>query len=219
MLETGTIVRVGGTEPLPVDVRVVAATNRDPEQAVKAGQLRKDLYYRLNVFPIHMTPLRARPEDVELLADFFLGQLNRGAEAPKRWSRTALQRLLQNPWTGNVRELKNVVQRAFIMGDDEIGPEALPLAMAESAHAGERSSIRIRVGSKISDAECSLILATLEMHGDDKRKTAETLGVSLKTLYNRLNVYEARGLLTRSREDAASARPVSGDPDHHADAD
>ncbi len=219
VLETGTIVRVGGTEPLPVDVRVVAATNRDPEQAVKAGQLRQDLYYRLNVFPIHMTPLRARPEDVELLADFFLGQLNRGAEAPKRWSRTALQRLLQNPWTGNVRELKNVVQRAFIMGDDEIGPEALPLAMAESAHAGERSSIRIRVGSKISDAECSLILATLEMHGDDKRKTAETLGVSLKTLYNRLNVYEARGLLTRSREDAASARPASGDPDHHADAD
>ena len=219
VLETGTIVRVGGTEPLPVDVRVVAATNKDPEQAVKAGQLRQDLYYRLNVFPIHMTPLRARPEDIELLADFFLGQLNRGADSPKRWSRTALQRLLQNPWTGNVRELRNVVQRAFIMGDDEIGPDALPLAVAASANAGECSSIRIKVGTKISDAECALILATLETHGDDKRKTAQTLGVSLKTLYNRLNVYEARGLLTRSGENAESAPAESGDLDHHADAD
>jgi len=219
VLETGTIVRVGGTEPLRVDVRVVAATNRNPDEAVKAGQLREDLYYRLNVFPIHMTPLRERPEDIELLADAFLGQLNRGAETPKRWSRTALQRLRQNPWTGNVRELKNVVQRAFIMGDDEIGPEALPLAVAAAVSAGERPSIQIKVGTKISDAECALILATLEMHRDDKRKTAETLGLSLKTLYNRLNVYAARGVLTRSRENGESAPAAASAPDHDADAD
>jgi DNA-binding NtrC family response regulator len=193
VLETGTIVRVGGNEPIEVDVRVVAATNRDPEEAVKSGQLREDLYYRLNVFPIHLTPLRGRPEDIELLADFFLCQLNRDAESPKRWSHAALQRLRQNPWTGNVRELKNVVQRAFILGDDEIGPEALPLAAAAPVCAGEPASIRIEIGTKICDAERALILATLEGLGEDKKKTAETLGVSLKTLYNRLNVYAAGG--------------------------
>ena len=208
VLETGTIVRVGGTEPLRVDVRVVAATNRNPEEAVKAGQLREDLYYRLNVFPIHMTPLRSRPEDIELLADVFLAQLNHDVESPKHWSRAALQRLRQNPWTGNVRELKNVVQRAFIMGDEEIGPEALPLAEAEHAGPELEGSIRIKVGTRVSDAERALILATLEANGDDKRKTAETLGLSLKTLYNRLNVYAASGALTRDR----GAKPVAAAP-------
>jgi DNA-binding NtrC family response regulator len=204
VLETGTIARVGGTEPLAVDVRVVAATNRNPAEAVKAGQLREDLFYRLNVFPIHLSPLRERTEDVELLADFFLSQLNRAAESPKRWSRAALQRLRRNPWTGNVRELKNVVQRAFILGDDEIGAEALPFAAAapEPLPAGAPRSIRIQVGTKVSDAECALILATLETCGDDKRKAAEILGVSLKTLYNRLNVYAAKGIVPRKRDDA-----------------
>jgi DNA-binding NtrC family response regulator len=210
VLETGTIARVGGTEPLRVDVRVVAATNRDPAEAVRSGQLREDLYYRLNVFPIHMTPLRGRPEDIELLADHFLGQLNRDAESPKRWSRAALQRLRQNPWTGNVRELRNVVQRAFILGDEEIGPDALPLAVAAApVDAGEPRSIRIQVGTTISDAECALILATLEMHADDKRKAAETLGLSLKTLYNRLNVYAAKGILPRKRNGAVAPAPAS----------
>ena len=219
VLETGTIVRVGGTEPIRVDVRVVAATNREPEEAVKAGQLREDLYYRLNVFPIHMTPLRERPEDIELLADVFLSELNRGAESPKRWRRTALERLRQNPWTGNVRELKNVVHRAFIMGDDEIGPEALPLSAAAPLAPGERPSIRVTVGSTISDVECSLIVATLEMCGGDKRKTAETLGLSLKTLYNRLNVYEAKGVLTRKRENGESTPSAKRGAGSDLDAD
>ena len=196
VLETGTIVRVGGTEALPVDVRVIAATNCDPEQAVQNGRLREDLYYRLNVFPIHLAPLRERREDIELLADHFLHQLNRGVASPKRWRRSALQRLLQNPWAGNVRELKNVIHRAYIVGDDEIGPEALPLIPGVPVFTGERSSIEVKVGTTVSDAECALILATLRMLGDDKRRAAETLGVSLKTLYNRLNVYEARGLPT-----------------------
>ncbi len=194
VLETGTIVRVGGTEPICVDVRVVAATNRDPQEAVKGGQLREDLYYRLNVFPIHLTPLRGRPDDIELLADFFLRQLNREAESPKRWSRAALERLRRNPWTGTVRERKNVVQRAYILGDEEIGPEALPLVANAPVSEGEPSSVRIQIGTRISDAERTLILATLAAHGDDKRLTAKTLGVSLKTLYNRLNVYAAAGL-------------------------
>jgi DNA-binding NtrC family response regulator len=218
VLETGTIVRVGGNEPLRVDVRVVAATNRDPEVALKAGQLREDLYYRLNVFPIHLTPLRSRPEDIELLADVFLAQLNRDVESPKRWSRAALQRLRQNPWTGNVRELKNVVQRAFILGDEEIGPEALPLAEAERGSPELEGSIRIKVGTRVSDAERALILATLEANGDDKRKTAETLGLSLKTLYNRLNVYAASGALTRDRTAKSGANPAS-EQGHRSDED
>jgi DNA-binding NtrC family response regulator len=220
VLETGTLVRVGGTEPLRVDVRVVAATNRNPEEAVKAGQLREDLYYRLNVFPIHLTPLRSRPEDIELLADVFLAQQNRTADVPKRWSRAAMQRLRQNPWVGNVRELKNVVQRAFIMGDEEIGPEALPLAETERASSDAAGSIRIKVGTRVSDAERALIIATLEANRDDKRKTAEILGLSLKTLYNRLNVYAAAGVLNRDR--AAKSAPIPtppGDRDHELGAD
>ena len=196
VLETGTIVRVGGTEALPVDVRVIAATNCDPEEAVRTGRLREDLYYRLNVFPIQLAPLRERREDIELLADYFLHQLNRGVESPKRWRRSALQRLRQNPWAGNVRELKNVIQRAYIVGDEEIGPEALPLIPGVPVFTGERSSIEVKVGTTVSDAECALILATLRMLGDDKRRAAEALGLSLKTLYNRLNVYEAKGLPT-----------------------
>jgi len=214
VLETGTLVRVGGAEPMGVDVRVVAATNRDPEEAVKAGLLREDLYYRLNVFPIHLSPLRERPEDVELLADRFLGQLNRGVESPKRWSRAAVQRLRQNPWPGNVRELKNVVQRAFILGDEEIDAEALPLASAVATTPGEPSSIRIEVGTKISDAECALILATLETCEGDKRKAAETLGISLKTLYSRLNVYAAKGLPTKQRD-----APAPSDSDRSSGTD
>jgi DNA-binding NtrC family response regulator len=205
VLETGAIVRVGGSEPISVDVRVVAATNRNPVEAVKDGQLREDLYYRLNVFPIHLPPLRGRPEDIELLADYFLSELNRAAESRKRWSRAALQRLSQSPWTGNVRELKNVVQRAFILGNEEIGAETLPLTAAASARPTEASSIQVAIGSTISDAECALILATLHALGDDKKKTAETLGVSLKTLYNRLNVYAARGDL--KRDGAAAPAP------------
>jgi DNA-binding NtrC family response regulator len=117
-----------------------------------------------------------------------------------------------------VRELKNVVQRAFIMGDEEIGPEALPIADVAPVAAGERASIQVKVGTRISDAERALILATLEMLGDDKKKTAEVLGLSLKTLYNRLNVYAASGALVRER-DAGSTASVAGDPGHDAGAD
>ena len=127
VLETGKVVRVGGNEPIDVDVRLIAATNRDPAEAVKTGQLREDLYYRLNVFPIALPPLRARAGDIDLLAEYFLGQLNRDAGTTKAWSRGALERLRRNAWTGNVRELRNIVQRAYILGDDEIAADALPL--------------------------------------------------------------------------------------------
>jgi DNA-binding NtrC family response regulator len=191
VLETGTVVRVGGTEPIPIDVRVLAATNRNPEEAVKAGKLREDLYYRLNVFPIGLPPLRNRPGDIELLAEHFLEQLNRDAGASKTLSRNALDRLRRNAWTGNVRELRNVVHRAFILGSDEIGAEVLPLPPDAPIERTGGPVLEVRVGSSIADMEQRLILATLELTEGDKKRAAETLGISLKTLYNRLNVYDA----------------------------
>jgi two-component system, NtrC family, response regulator AtoC len=189
VLETGTVVRVGGNEPIAVDVRVIAATNRNPEESVKSGQLREDLYYRLNVFPISLPPLRERPGDIELLASHFLERLNRESGTSKRWTRGALERLNANAWHGNVRELKNVVQRAFIMGDLEIGPAALPLPADGPVERGGGPVFEVRAGSPIAEVEQRLILATLELTGGDKKRCAELLGISLKTLYNRLNVY------------------------------
>jgi DNA-binding NtrC family response regulator len=205
VLETGTVVRVGGTEPIGVDVRVVAATNRDPAEAVKAGKLREDLYYRLNVFPISLPPLRERPGDIDLLAQHFLDELNRAAGTSKVFSRAALDRLRSNAWTGNVRELRNVVQRAHIMGDDEIPAHMLPLSeeSAAPAPAPDGQTIEVRVGSSIERVEERLILATLEFTGGDKKKAAEILHISLKTLYNRLNVYDA-GRVARAAAESSS---------------
>jgi two-component system response regulator AtoC len=206
VLETGTVVRVGGNEPIPVDVRVIAATNRDPAEAVASGRLREDLYYRLNVFPIPLPPLRQRDGDIELLADYFLAQQNRDLGTTKAWSRAALERLRRNAWIGNVRELRNVVQRAYILGDEEIPDDVLPLPKdAPTPHEGG-DVLQIRVGTSIEAAEQRLILATLEMTEGDKKKAAEILRISLKTLYNRLNVYEA-GRAARSSQGTAPPSP------------
>jgi two-component system, NtrC family, response regulator HydG len=190
VLETSAVLRIGGERPLPVDVRVLAATNRLPEEAVAQGKLREDLLYRLKVFPIQLPPLRERGDDVELLCDYFLGLLNKTEGTAKQFSRAALQRLRAHAWPGNVRELKNLVHQAFILADDEIGPESLPqdLGGVETA-AG--TSLHIKVGVSLDDAERRLIAATLNECGGDKKKAADILGISLKTLYNRLHAYEA----------------------------
>jgi DNA-binding NtrC family response regulator len=192
VIETGVVMRVGGTAPIPVDVRVIAATNRDPRQAVDQGLLREDLFYRLNVFPIALPPLRERGGDVELLAQHFLRQLNRADGQHKRWSAEALERLAKNPWRGNVRELRNVVQRAFILADEVIPADVLPAPEAPHAAPGAAGDVlQVRIPATIADVEKRLILATLDRLGGDKRRAADALGISLKTLYNRLNVYEA----------------------------
>ncbi len=187
VLETGKVTRIGGSDSLPVDVRVIAATNRRPEEAVQKGKLREDLYYRLNVFPIPLPPLRERKEDIELLAEHFLSQLNRDQDTKKTFTGPALQRLKSHNWPGNVRELKNLVHRAFILSDDQIGLDSLPLGVQETAG----SSLNVKVGTSLPEAERRLILATLEECEGDKKKAAEVLGISLKTLYNRLNEYKA----------------------------
>jgi len=199
VLETGSLTRVGGTETLRVDVRVVAATNRSADEAVAAGRLRQDLLYRLNVFPIVLPPLREREEDVELLARHFLAQFNRDEGQDKQLTRAALARLRAHSWPGNVRELRNVVQRAFIVAEDALGAESLPLptSPAPATPPLPHQALVIQPGTRIAEAERRLILATLEHCDQDKRKAAEALGISLKTLYNRLNEYGAgkRGAL------------------------
>jgi DNA-binding NtrC family response regulator len=187
VLETNRITRIGGHESIAVDVRIIAATNRRPEDAVAKGKLREDLYYRLNVFPIQLPPLRERREDVELLADYFLQQLNKSYEGTKAFTRPALSHLAAQAWPGNVRELKNVVEQAFITADENISLDDLPA----SGQPPSESSLNLRVGTSLGEAEKRLIMATLTQCAGDKKKAAEVLGISLKTLYNRLNEYKS----------------------------
>jgi len=189
VLETGAVIRIGGERPIAVDVRVIAATNRDPDEAVTQGKLREDLLYRLKVFPLHLPPLRERGEDIELLADHFLGVLNKAEGTSKTFSRAAMDRLRAHTWPGNVRELKNLVHHAFILADDEIGPSSFPQALGGTPEpAGP--SLHLKVGTSIAEADRRLILATLDQYGGDKKKAADVLGISLKTLYNRLGAYK-----------------------------
>jgi DNA-binding NtrC family response regulator len=188
VLETATVYRVGGSEPIKVDVRVIAASNRRPEEAVAAGKLREDLLYRLNVFPIHLPTLWERREDIELLAEHFLGMLNKQEGTSKRFTHAALERLRTHRWPGNVRELKNVVQRAFILSEHDVTLDSLPLGVQDDT---KDSGLLMKVGTSIGEAERRLILATLEHFEGDKKKAAEVLKISLKTLYNRINAYKS----------------------------
>jgi len=195
VLETSAVLRVGGSDSVPVDVRVIAATNRDAARAVRDGKLREDLYYRLNVFPIAMPPLRDRSEDVELLADYFLDRVNDRDKTTKRWSPEAIEKLISHHWPGNVRELKNAVERAAILADSVIGAELVAITGGRpgTARSAQGSVLHVPVGSSLDEAERRLILATLAELNGDKRRAAETLGIGLKTLYTRLSVYEAAG--------------------------
>ncbi len=195
VLETGTFMRVGSTDVIETDVRIVAATNRQPADAVGSGKLREDLYYRLNVFQITLPPLRERLEDVDLLAMHFLEALNASEGVSRRFSPNALAQLKQYHWPGNVRELRNVVQRAAIMADGSLidyvplGDEATPPPTPEPKARAEGPVLTIRIGSSIADVEKQLIFATLDHCGGVKERTADVLGISLKTLYNRLREY------------------------------
>jgi two-component system response regulator AtoC len=189
VLESATLTRVGGNEPIRIDVRVLAATSLRAEEAVAAGKLREDLFYRLNVFPITLPPLRERGEDVDLLAEQCLGELNEASGTAKHFTRACLERLRRHGWPGNVRELKNVIQRAFILAEEDVGVDSLPLGVTEVVPA---SSVVMRVGTPIAEMERRLILATLDQCEGDKKKAADLLKISVKTLYNRLNEYKPR---------------------------
>jgi len=189
VLEAGTFLRVGGDEEVKVDVRLIAATNRDLDTAVKQGALREDLMYRLAVFPVRVPPLRERGSDIELLALHFLQVLNEKENTQKIFSRNSLDVIRSYSWPGNVRELKNVVHRAFILGTDTLDIEECISDLAAKRPTVHEGYLNFFVGTPLADAQKEIILATLKHYSGNKRLTAEALGISLKTLYNRLKEY------------------------------
>ena len=227
VLETGRFMRVGSSVGQEADVRIIAATNRPPHQAVAMGKLREDLLYRLNVFPIELPPLRERLSDVPLLANHFLAAICDQEGAQRRFSGAALTRLSQYRWPGNVRELRNAVQRAYVMASSEVidehwlpaidagadaaaatPPRAAAAAAADGApppaaavasaiaatgptEAAEADCVVLPIGTSLAEADRLLMLATLRHYDHHKERTAAALGISLKTLYNRLKEYAA----------------------------
>ncbi|MGH8501927.1 MAG: sigma 54-interacting transcriptional regulator, partial [Gammaproteobacteria bacterium] len=200
VLETSKFTRIGGDKELEIDVRLIAATNRDARQAVADGRLREDLFYRLQVFPIDVPPLRERAGDIPLLAAHFLDRLNAKAHSDKRLTDAALACMTRYAWPGNVRELKNMLHRVFILAEGDIDVELL-LQMPEfrqvleSAGSPDAPAPINGTGAlaltPLEDAERRLILDTLAECNGDKKLAARSLGISLKTLYNKLKRYEA----------------------------
>ncbi len=189
VLETSELVRLGGQESITVDVRVIAATNRPMAHAVAEGKLREDLYFRLSAFPIRIPGLRERPGDVEQLARHFLERLNAADGVKKTITERALAELRGHSWPGNVRELKNLMQRAYIMADSTIDLEHFP-PLAEEPIGRPEGLLTVAVGTPLREVERRLMLATLTHYQGDKQRTAQALGVSLKTIYNRLRAYD-----------------------------
>jgi two-component system, NtrC family, response regulator AtoC len=250
VLEQSKFRRIGGRQEIEIDVRVISATNRDPFKAIEEHKLREDLYYRLNVFPIHVPPLRERLDDIPLLASYFLELLNeKEGNNITSIEPDALQALQQHLWPGNVRELRNVINRAYILASsntitvsalpDELKPQSatrprpkvleIPIGLTleeiqrrviaatlefvsgDTTKADEllgipakpltdigvvndgSPTVAIRVGTSIEEVEKLLITKTLQHNHGNKPKTAESLGISLKTLYNKLERYEPKG--------------------------
>lgn len=210
VLESSRFNRVGGDQEIGVDVRVLAASNRDLRQAVASGRLREDLMYRLCVVPIVVPPLRERGDDALLLAEMFLTKLNVEHGEGKVLSDDAKCLIASHTWPGNVRELKNVVHRAFVLSDDEIEVGIGSFSLFNDSAASETDApvrraaddadehrVRIRVGMSLEEVERALIAATLRAVGGSKAEAARILGISIKTIYNRLHAYGDTGLIAR----------------------
>jgi DNA-binding NtrC family response regulator len=211
VLETGRFMRVGSMTQIEADVRLIAASNRPLHQAVAAGRLREDLLYRLNVFPVEMPPLRERADDIPLLAQHFLTDIGAREGSAKRFTARALERIASHRWPGNVRELRNAVQRAYVMAsgdtiDEQWLPDPAPTppqaaaadvtpaassGVSAEAEAGDSDILTLPIGSSMADVERAMILATLRHYDHHKERAAAVLGISLKTLYNRLKDYAA----------------------------
>jgi two-component system, NtrC family, response regulator AtoC len=220
VLETRSFRRVGGNEELASDVRIVSSSNRDLAEAVEKKTLREDLYYRLNVLPLHIVPLRERRADIPVLARHFLARIAESEGGGRRtFSPEARERLASHPWPGNVRELRNAVHRAYVLSDgdsiDEAtvsgvlagkssgvfpavrppAPGASPLEPAGAASSPVNApddplTVPVRVGDSLEEVERRLLERTLAAVGGNKKKAAEMLRVSLKTVYNKIKQYD-----------------------------
>ena len=196
VLEERSFRRLGGHDEIQVDVRVLAATNRDPEASLKEGKLRQDLYYRLNVFTLELPPLRERVDDIPLLVDHFVGEFAKAnGKSVSGASKDVLDALSAFHWPGNVRELRNVIERAVIIcprpviGVEEIPTSVMhPTQPAPGRRAG-MGEVSIPVGTTVEQAERDLIVKTLEATAQNKTKAADMLGISLKPLHNKLKKY------------------------------
>jgi transcriptional regulator with PAS, ATPase and Fis domain len=202
VLQERTFRRVGGRNEQTVDVRVIAATNVVPNDAVKSGKLREDLFYRLNVFAIELPPLRDRKEDLPLLIQSFLTEFNaRNRKQVSAVDPAAMRVLEQYGWPGNVRELRNVIERAVILAPGEfVEVKHLPPLVTESPDVA-KPTLSLTPGITVDEAEKRLILMTLDHTRDNKTRAAEILGISLKTLHNKLNKLRGRSPGKASEEE------------------
>jgi DNA-binding NtrC family response regulator len=198
VLESGHIVRVGGTEEISIDVRIVTATNRLCDTLVRDGLLREDLFYRLAVFLVGLPPLRQRGDDIELLAQAFLARLNREYGTAKRFDPATLAVARTHTWPGNIRELKNCVERSYVLSDGLVSLDVHPVPDVASEVPFSGDGVRFPIGTTMANAERDLLLATLRHCGGNKRRTADMLGVSLKTVYNKLEGYGIAAPLLRA---------------------
>ncbi|MBN2576336.1 MAG: sigma-54-dependent Fis family transcriptional regulator [Deltaproteobacteria bacterium] len=192
VLQDGEIRPLGTNRSERVDVRVIAATNRDLERALREGRFREDLYYRLNVIPIHLPPLRGRQEDILPLADHFLARAAaRSGKTVKGWKESAKKLLLSYHWPGNVRELENVVERVVALTEtDLVGPEDLPRAMQERK-SQDLLANAVTQGLTLDQLEREYIERVLDVEGGNKTRAAQRLGLDRKTLYRKLEEYAA----------------------------
>jgi DNA-binding NtrC family response regulator len=214
VLEDRTIRRLGGSQELSVDVRVLAATNRDPQGAVRQGTFREDLLYRLNVITVELPPLRKRKEDIPLLAQHLVAQLAERHRRPARLlSPAAVEALQSHSWPGNVRELRNVIERAVIICSSEVieRHHLAPYPLEQRAQSRGEDTLTLPVGTPIEEVERRMILRTLQKTENNKTRAAELLQISLKTLHNKLRLYREQGRMPPPEE--AGQRTPLGDPE------
>ena len=196
VIEERSVRRLGARDEIDIDVRLLAATNKDPDEAVAKGTLREDLLYRLNVFRLHLPSLKERKEDLPLLAQYLVRALAERHSRPAKFLSPAALAVLQfHAWPGNVRELRNVIERAVIIcsGEQIERHHFAPYPIEQRERLRNEDTITLPVGTPIEEVERQMIMRTLQKTKNNKTRAAELLGISLKTLHNKLNLYRGRG--------------------------
>jgi two-component system response regulator FlrC len=201
VIQEGEVDRIGGRKPVPVDVRIIATTNRNLSDCVKNGTFREDLFYRLNVVNVNVPPLRERLGDVRLLSDYFKGvYCEKNGKDVTSFTEEAMQLLETHVWPGNVRELENVIERAVITAQDglisgrDVALERRPEAMAIAAEIAMATDKSWAPGKTLDDIERSVIIEALTYHSGNRTHTAKALGISIRTLRNKLADYRRIGI-------------------------